>query len=433
MTAAGSERSGGGAGTALAVLDCRRLPAGRRTFDMTWTADVAIVGGGIVGLATAFQLTRRVPSARVVVLEKEDRLAAHQTGHNSGVIHSGIYYKPGSLKALNCRRGKAMLEAFCREHDVPFEVCGKVVVATATAEVPRLHGIAERARANGVGCAVIGPERLREIEPHAAGLTALHVPETGIVDFVAVCDRLAALVRARDGTIVTGARVLRLRSRGSEAVVETSRGAAVARVAVNCAGLHSDRVLASTGERRPARIVPFRGEYYELVPEARGLVRNLIYPVPDPGFPFLGVHFTRTVHGGVECGPNAVLALAREGYRWRDVRLLDLADTLSYPGFWRLAARHWRTGSGEVWRSLSKRAFTRALQRLLPEVRPRLLRRAGAGVRAQALAPDGALVDDFLIRESGRAVHVLNAPSPAATSALAVGDAVAELAAGLLG
>lgn len=399
---------------------------------MGWKADVAIVGGGIVGLATAFQLTRRVPGARVVVLEKEARLASHQTGHNSGVIHSGIYYRPGSLKALHCRRGKAMLEAFCREHDVPFEICGKVVVATTPPEVPRLEAIAERARANGVTCEVMGPDRLREIEPHAAGLGALRVPETGIVDYAAVCEKLAALLTARGGTIVTGARALRLRALGNEAVVETTRGQAVARVAVNCAGLHSDRVYASTGERRPARIVPFRGEYYELVPEARGLVRALIYPVPDPGFPFLGVHFTRTIHGGVECGPNAVLALAREGYRWSDVRLLDLADTLGYPGFWRLAARHWRTGSGEVWRSLSKRAFTRALQRLLPEVRPSLLRRAGAGVRAQALAPDGALLDDFLIRESGRAIHVLNAPSPAATSSLAVGDSVAERAAARL-
>jgi L-2-hydroxyglutarate oxidase len=393
---------------------------------MDWRADVAIVGGGIVGLATALEVTARRPGARVLLFEKEDRLAWHQTGHNSGVIHSGIYYKPGSLKALNCRRGKAMLEAFCREHGVLFETCGKVVVATAPEELPRLEAITERARANGVASEVIGPERLRELEPHAAGLRALHVPETGIVDYAAVCEVLAGLVRARGGEIVTGAGVRRMESRGSEVVIETSRGEAVARVAVNCAGLHSDRVLAAAGQPRPARIVPFRGEYYELVPEARGLVRNLIYPVPDPSFPFLGVHFTRSIHGGVECGPNAVPALAREGYRWRDVNLRDLADTLGYPGFWRLAARHWRMGSGEVWRSFSKSAFTRALQRLVPDIRPSHLRRAEAGVRAQALSPDGALLDDFLIHTAGRVVHVLNAPSPAATSSLSIGRTVAE-------
>jgi (S)-2-hydroxyglutarate dehydrogenase len=393
---------------------------------MDWKADVAIVGGGIVGLATALEITARRPGARVLLFEKEDRVAWHQTGHNSGVIHSGIYYKPGSLKALNCRRGKAMLEAFCREHGLRFETCGKVVVATASEELPRLEAIAERARANGVASELIGPERLRELEPHAAGLRALHVPETGIVDYVEVCQTLARLVRARGGEIATGTAVRRLESRGSEVVIETSRGEAVARAAVNCAGLHSDRVLAAAGQARPARIVPFRGEYYELVLEARALVRNLIYPVPDPSFPFLGVHFTRSIHGGVECGPNAVPALAREGYRWRDVDLRDLADILGYPGFWRLAARHWRMGSGEVWRSLSKRAFTRALQRLVPEIRPSHLRPAEAGVRAQALSPDGALLDDFLIHVAGRVVHVLNAPSPAATSSLSIGWTVAE-------
>jgi (S)-2-hydroxyglutarate dehydrogenase len=399
---------------------------------MDWRADVAIVGGGIVGLATAVEITSRRLGTRVLLFEKEDRVARHQTGHNSGVIHSGIYYKPGSLKALNCRRGKAMLEAFCREHGILFETCGKVVVATAPDELPRLEAIAERARANGVGCELIGPERLRALEPHAAGLRALHVPETGIVDYVAVCEALAGLVRARGGEIVTGTRVRRMESRGSEVVIETSGGEAVARGAVNCAGLYSDRVLAATGQPRPARIVPFRGEYYELVPEARGLVRNLIYPVPDPSFPFLGVHFTRGVHGGVECGPNAVLALAREGYRWRDVNLRDLADALGFPGFWRLAARHWRMGSGEVWRSFSKSAFTRALQRLVPDLSASHLRRAEAGVRAQALSADGALLDDFLIHTAGRVVHVLNAPSPAATSSLSIGRTVAEHADGFL-
>ena len=395
---------------------------------MGWSADVAVVGGGVVGLATAYQIAARPAGARVLVLEKEDGLARHQTGHNSGVIHSGIYYKPGSLKALNCRRGKALLEAFCREHALPFETCGKVVVATAPEELPRLDAIAERARANGVAGELVGPERLRELEPHAAGLRALHVPETGIVDYGAVCERLAEEVRVRGGEIVTGAAVLRARSGAGEVVVETTRGEVRARLAVNCGGLHSDRVLAACGEPRPARIVPFRGEYYELVPEAHRLVRNLIYPVPDPGFPFLGVHFTRTIQGGVECGPNAVLALAREGYRWTDVDLRDVADILGYPGFWRLAARYWRMGSGEVWRSLSKGAFTRALQRLVPEIRASHLRPAEAGVRAQALGRDGALLDDFLIHEAGRVVHVLNAPSPAATSCLSIGAAVAERA-----
>ena len=394
---------------------------------------MAVVGGGIIGLASASRIAARPGGARVVVLEKEPRIARHQTGHNSGVIHSGIYYKPGSLKALNCRRGKALLEAFCREEHVPFEICGKVVVATLPEELPRLDAIAERARANGVAAEMVGPERLRELEPHAAGLRALHVLETGIVDYVAVCERLAARVRARGGDVVTGAAVHGIRSASGEVVVETTLGEARARLAVNCGGLHSDRVLASCGEPRPARIVPFRGEYYELTPEAHSLVRNLIYPVPDPAFPFLGVHFTRMIHGGVECGPNAVLALAREGYRWRDVDLRDLADTLSYPGFLRLAARHWRMGSGEVWRSISKGAFARALQRLVPEIRPDNLRPAEAGVRAQALARDGSLVDDFLIHEAGRVVHVLNAPSPAATASLSIGETVAERAEALLG
>jgi len=399
---------------------------------MDQEADVAIVGGGIVGLATAYQIGRRAPGTRVALLEKEERLGMHQTGHNSGVIHSGIYYKPGSLKAKNCRRGKALLEAFCREQGVAFDTCGKVVVALTPDEQPRLKAIAERAQANGVPCTLVGPERLRELEPHAAGVQALHVPETGIVDYGVVCERLAALIRTQQGTVSTATRVLGIHDRGREITLETSAGATRARVAINCAGLHSDRVLALTGEPRPARIVPFRGEYYELRPAARGLVRNLIYPVPDPGFPFLGVHFTRTIHGGVECGPNAVLALAREGYRWTDVSPRDLADSLGYPGFWRLAARHWRMGAGEVWRSLSKGAFTRALQRLVPDIRAEHLEAAPAGVRAQALAQDGALVDDFLIRETGRMVHVLNAPSPAATSSLAIGETVAERALALL-
>jgi L-2-hydroxyglutarate oxidase len=385
-------------------------------------ADVAIVGGGIVGLASAYQIGRRAPGTRVVVVEKEDRVAAHQTGHNSGVIHSGIYYRPGSQKATNCRRGKGLLEQFCREHGVPFETCGKVVVAVTPAEVPRLRAIAAPAAANGVSCALVGPERLRELEPHAHGLLALHVPETGIVDYRAVCRILATLVSASGGEVLLSARVVALHERPDG--LPRPQAAHPGQVAVN-APAFTDRVLALTREPRDVRIVPFRGEYYELRPPARPLVRNLIYPVPDPAFPFLGVHFTRTIQGGVECGPNAVLALAREGYRWSDVDLRDLADSLGYPGLWRLACRYWRTGAGEVWRSLSKAAFTRALQRLLPEIRGEHLEAAPAGVRAQALAADGSLVDDFHIRERGRMVHVLNAPSPAATASLAIGEAIA--------
>ena len=360
------------------------------------------------------------------MLEKEPDVARHQTGRNSGVIHSGVYYKPGSLKADNCRRGKRLLEGFCREHGVPFEICGKVIVAVDEAELPMLAKIHERGIANGVHCLRIDRERLRELEPHAAGVAALHVPETGIVDYVAVCRKLVDLVGRQGGEVVTGAKVSALRHDGAAVVVESTAGELRAACAVNCAGLHSDRVLELSGARRPARIVPFRGEYYELAAQARGLVGNLIYPVPDPGFPFLGVHFTRTIHGGVECGPNAVLAFAREGYTWGDVRPADVWDALGYPGFWRLAAKHWRTGSAEVWRSLSKAAFVRSLQRLVPESRGEHLSPAPAGVRAQALAPDGALVDDFLIVKEQRVVHVCNAPSPAATSSLSIGETIAS-------
>jgi len=396
-------------------------------------ADVLVVGAGIVGLASAWRLGLRLPGTTVVVLDKEPGIARHQTGRNSGVIHSGLYYRPGSAKARNCRRGKRMLEAFCRENGVAHEICGKVVVAVGPEEVPRLEAILERGRANGVACERIGVERLRELEPHAAGVAALHVPETGIVDFPGVCAALARGIGEQGGEVVTSARVTGLHEDGDGVVVASTAGECRAGVVVNCAGLWSDRLLQLTGIPRPARIVPFRGEYWELVPSARELCRNLIYPVPDPSFPFLGVHFTRMVHGGVECGPNAVLALAREGYRWSDVRVADLWDALSYPGFWRLAGRHLRSGLGEMARSLSKALFVRALSRLVPAIQAEHLVPARSGVRAQALGPDGALVDDFLIRSHGRIVHLLNAPSPAATSALAIGDEVAEHVAGALG
>lgn len=393
---------------------------------MTVRADIAIVGGGIVGLATAYRLLEHSPGLRVVVLEKEARLGAHQTGHNSGVLHSGIYYRPGSLRALNCREGKRAMEEFCRREGIPFELCGKVIVAVEERELPILERIYERGQANGVPCELIERERLLEIEPHTAGIRAIHVPEAGIVDFRQVCLRLAEIVQQGGGQIFCSARVTAILSTGtSGVVVEAANGVAVeARGLVAAAGLHSDRIARLAGTRPDAKIVPFRGEYYKLKPAAEHLCRGLIYPVPDPAFPFLGVHFTRMIHGGVECGPNAVLAFAREGYRKTDIDLRDLLETLTYPGFLRLAARHWRTGCAEMWRSISKRAFVRALQRLVPEVRCEDVEPAPAGVRAQALAPDGHLVDDFVVAAEGRMVHVLNAPSPAATSSLNIGRLV---------
>ena len=357
---------------------------------------IAIVGGGIVGLATAYALRDVHP----VVFEKEREVGLHQTGHNSGVIHSGIYYKPGSSKARLSVEGGRLLREFCRDQGIQTETCGKVVVATDPSELPRLEELHRRAAANGVTVERIGPERLKEIEPHARGIAALHVPGTGIVDYGQVARKLAEFVEVRRGVRVGSARSLG------------------AKLVINCAGLHSDRLARSR-----IRIVPFRGEYYRL--RRTSLVRGLIYPVPDPSFPFLGVHFTRMVGGGVEAGPNAVLALRREGYRWRDVSVRDALETLAYPGFRRLVRRHWRMGLVEVWRSWSKRAFVRALQRLVPEVVEDDLERAGAGVRAQALDPDGTLVEDFRIEERPGEIHVLNAPSPAATASLAIGAFIA--------
>lgn len=392
---------------------------------MSDSADVVVIGAGIVGLASAYQILQFLPGTRVVVLEKEAQIAQHQTGRNSGVLHSGIYYKPGSIKAENCRTGKNAMVAFCEEEGIPFDICGKVIVATRAEELPILDTIYERGQANGVDCALVGPERLRELEPHASGLRAIHVPETGIVDYGVVCRHLAARITAQGGAVWTEARVTSIRSNG-ETVVESTAGAVKARAVVNCAGLYSDRVAALSGTAPEVQIVPFRGEYYKLRPEAEHLCRTLIYPVPDPSFPFLGVHFTRMVGGGVECGPNAVLAFAREGYSMGDVNLRELAETLSYEGFLKLAARYWRTGAGEMWRSLSKAAFVRALQRLVPEIEPRHLEAAPAGVRAQAVTRDGQLFDDFLITGERAIVNVCNAPSPAATSSLNIGRLVAE-------
>lgn len=389
-------------------------------------SDILIIGGGIVGLATAYRIHQRYPDKSITLLEKEEELASHQTGHNSGVLHSGIYYKPGSLKAINCREGKIAMEEFCREHDVEYEICGKVIVALNEAELPAMERIYGRGQENGVKCELIGQERLKELEPHSAGIKAIHVPEAGIVNYRQVCQKLASLVQHAGKKIVTGAKVTGIEHRSDISVVRTPSAEYSTNLIINCAGLHCDRVTRLGGQDPKAKIVPFRGEYYELKPEAKHLCRNLIYPVPDPKFPFLGVHFTRMVNGSVECGPNAVLAFAREGYTKTKVNLGDLFESLTYPGFIRMSMKHWSMGMGEMWRSFNKAAFVRALQRLIPEIQASDLEPAPAGIRAQAVAPDGTLVDDFLIREDERMVNVLNAPSPAATASLNIGKTIAE-------
>ncbi|GII20521.1 L-2-hydroxyglutarate oxidase [Planosporangium mesophilum] len=375
-----------------------------------------VIGGGIVGLAVAHRLVLDRPGATVTVVEKEPGFGAHQTGHNSGVIHAGVYYRPGSLKAKLCRDGSASMVRFCTEYGIPVEVCGKLIVATGADEVPRLHALHERALANGLPVRLITAEEAREYEPHLACVEAMHVASTGIVDFRAVCDRLAKLLADAGAHLRTGERVVGLH----DTVVVTTAGEIRADVVVNCAGLHADRIARLAGVDVPARIVPFRGEYHELRPERRELVKGLIYPVPDPALPFLGVHLTRMIDGSVHAGPNAVLALAREGYRWSAFDLRDALDAVAYPGLWRLARRHLRYGVGEVARSLSRRRFAASLARLVPEICEDDLLPAAAGVRAQAVAPDGGLVDDFLIVRHGAQVHVLNAPSPAATSSLEI-------------
>lgn len=396
--------------------------------------NVIIIGAGAVGLGVALEITRRFPRQRVLVLEKEDRVARHQSGHNSGVIHSGVYYKPGSLKARLCLPGAAAMVEFCREHGVPHNVCGKVIVATRPDELPRLEELRQRGEANGLtGLRLIGPEALREIEPHARGLKALLVPSTGVTDYAMVCEKYGELIAANGGSVLTSAAVSAIHRRPNEIVVETARGAFAADALINCAGLHSDRISRMAGDNPGVMIVPFRGEYYDLTPERAALVRALIYPVPDPRFPFLGVHFTRRITGKVDAGPNAVLALAREGYSHTDISVRDLASSLRFPGFWRMARRNWRYGAGEWQRSLSKGAFVRALQGLLPEVGEKDLVPGGSGVRAQALKPDGALVDDFQFVPSGKVLHVLNVPSPAATASLAIGRAIVDLAAAQFG
>jgi len=396
---------------------------------MTDRFDVVVVGGGIVGLATAYRLVEARPGLRIAILEKEPELATHQTGHNSGVLHAGLYYAPGSLKARLCREGKAAVETFATAHDIPFERCGKLVVALEESELDRLTVLRERALANGVpGLEEVGPERIRELEPHAAGIRGLWSPETGIVDFRRVALAMADDLRAQGVTILTGREVRGLDERGNEVIVATPAGEVGADLVVACAGLQADRVAALSGARDGPRIVPFRGDYYTLTADARSLVRGLIYPVPDPRFPFLGVHFTKRIDGAVWAGPNAVLAFAREGYRRRDIRPRELLATLTDRGFLRLAARHLRMGMTEMWRDWWKPAFVRELQRYVPEIRADQLRFGPSGVRAQALERDGTLVDDFVLGGTGRILHVRNAPSPAATSSLAIGAMLATTA-----
>ncbi len=392
------------------------------------TVDVAVVGGGIVGVATAMAVTAR-SRVSLAILEKEPRLAAHQTGNNSGVIHSGLYYKPGSLKARNCTAGREALFAFCAAHGIPAERCGKVVVATRESELAGLEELRRRGEANGLtGLRRLGPEEIREVEPHAAGIGGLFVPQTGIVDYVRVTEAYADEVRRRGGEVVLSAAVRGIARDRAGLVLRTARGKVRCHFLINCAGLHSDRVARMAGVDPGVRIVPFRGEYYTLVPERHGLVRNLIYPVPDPEFPFLGVHFTRMIGGGVEAGPNAVLAFRREGYSRWSFSVRDALSTASFPGFWRMARSYWRMGLGEYWRSFNRRAFVEALRRLMPEISAHDLEPGGAGVRAQALDRDGKLLDDFRIVETEGQVHVLNAPSPAATASISIGERIADVA-----
>jgi len=393
---------------------------------------VAVVGAGIVGLATAHQIACRFPRTQVLVLEKESGPARHQTGNNSGVLHCGLYYKPGSTKARLAVQGIRKMVDFCLLHNVPFQQCGKIVVATEQEELPRLQSLLERGVANGLeGLRLLNAEEIREIEPHAAGLAAIHVPQEGIVDFSAVAEALVKEIRSRGGEVQFSSEVLRLECK-NRWIIQTGKGHWEADYLINCAGLHSDRVSRMAGNHDATRIVPFRGEYFKIKEDRQHLVRNLIYPVPDPKFPFLGVHFTRMIHGGVEAGPNAVLAFAREGYRKTDISFRDMIETLTYRGFWRFFLRYPKMCWDELRRSLSKQLFCRSLQRLVPDLRIDDLVHGGAGVRAQALAPTGELIQDFYFVRQPRALHVLNAPSPAATAALAIAEDVVDMAGDVL-
>jgi L-2-hydroxyglutarate oxidase LhgO len=391
--------------------------------------DVVIIGAGILGLSTALQLLNEHPHLQIAILEKEAAVARHQTGHNSGVIHSGIYYKPGSLKAQNCISGIKQLLEFCDKHEIRYDLCGKVIVATSPEELPRLEELERRGKANGVeGLEMIGPERLKEIEPAAAGIKALYSPKTGIIDYVKVAQTYASEFQRLGGVLLTSQCVKSIgKTKEGLHVIQTDHQAFVARMLINCAGFYADRIAHLTEkEVTPKQIIPFRGEYYELVPEKRSLIKGLIYPVPDPKFPFLGVHLSRTIEGFVEAGPNAVLALSREGYTKNAISLKDSWDILTYKGFWRMAARYWRVGLYELYRSYSKKAFLRSLQKLVPELQGQDLVPTQSGVRSQVITKEGKMVDDFLLVEKPGIIHVLNAPSPAATASLAIGSYIAS-------
>ena len=389
--------------------------------------DFVVIGGGIVGLATSLRILEKRPDAKLLLLEKERELGRHQTGHNSGVLHAGLYYKPGSLKAKLAVEGLRQMVSFCQKHKVAHEQCGKIVVATEPEELPRLDSLLERGTANGLkGLRKLGPEQIREIEPHATGRAAIHVPEEGIVDYGAVVEAMADEIRRKGGEIRAGERANRLKRSAGKWTIETSSGEFEGSQVVACGGLHSDRLVAKARMKPTAKIIPFRGEYYMIRKTRQSLVKNLIYPVPDPQFPFLGVHFTRMIRGGVEAGPNAVLALAREGYTWGKINLLDLADSLAFPGLWKFMLKYPSICSYEIWRSISRSEFCRSLQKLVPEIREEDLEAGSAGVRAQAMSSGGALVEDFSFVEGPGILHVVNAPSPAATASLAIGNYIVQ-------
>lgn len=391
--------------------------------------DITIIGGGIVGLATALQIQAANRNLKIVLLEKESSLARHQTGNNSGVIHSGLYYKPGSLKATNCIRGYNLLLDFCRTNEIPFDLCGKIVVATEQQELPLLENLYNRGQQNGLSnLKKLTSQELKEYEPHVTGLAGIFVPQTGIVDYSLVANTYGEVFQKNGGTIHLNEKVLDIQHSATQSVVVTQKASYTSKLVINCAGLYSDKVARMTVPNLNVKIIPFRGEYYKLRKEKEYLVKNLIYPVPDPNFPFLGVHFTRMAKGGVEAGPNAVLAFSREGYKKSNINMGELAESLAWPGFQKVAAKYWRTGMGEMYRSFSKAAFTKALQKLMPEIQESDLVEGGAGVRAQACDRNGGLVDDFLILEDTGVINVCNAPSPAATSSLAIGETVSKLA-----
>ena len=392
------------------------------------TYDIAVIGGGIVGCSFAMQAAQRFPDRRIVILEKESAVARHQTGHNSGVIHSGVYYKPGSLKARFCVEGASTMVEFCQQHAIPHEVCGKLIVAANTEEAARLDDLHARGQANGlIGLRLLGAEEMREFEPHVGGVRALLVPSTGITDYAQVTAKYAEIAQAHGAELKTSAEVRGFRASANEIVIQTRAEDIVARYVVNCAGLFSDRIAQLAGHDPELTIIPFRGEYYDLVNSRKALVRSLIYPTPDPRYPFLGVHFTRRIHGNVDAGPNAVLAFRREGYKWSDFELGDILATVTYPGFRKLASTQWKYGLSEIRRSLIKREFVRSCQKLVPEVRYEDMQPGGSGVRAQALGPDGSLVDDFRFVPRGRFLHVLNVPSPAATASLPIGREILKM------